>query len=60
MLNLSPKALAELNKDKPTEIEIVASSLAAAARLVRMSPTDQAAKRALDMAKAEMLALLSK
>lgn len=59
MLNLSKSALEQLNKDKPSEMEVVASALAAAAQLVRMSPTDEEAKRGLDMAKVDMLRLLT-
>ena len=60
MLNLKPSALAALNSDKPTEIEVAASRLAACERQCRQSPGDKQAQAGLTEAKAEMLALLTK
>lgn len=60
MLNLSAKALKQLNADKPTAVEVAASALVAAERLARMSPDDEQIQEGARAARAKMLALLSK
>lgn len=59
MLNLSAKSLASLNRDRPTDIEVAASALAAAERLARVSPEDREAQNGVVLARAEMLRLLT-
>jgi hypothetical protein len=60
MLNLSPTSLESVNKDRPTDIEAAASALAAAERLARQAPTDKEAHLGVELARVEMLHLLTR
>jgi hypothetical protein len=59
-LNLSPKSLASINKDKPTEIECAAAALRAAEEIARLNPDSPVYWQEREEARSAMFALLNR